>query len=60
MTWYSMQIHEDDKQKESPVLNQYGEPFVTRSSFKIGFDLKPTKEKSNVGKTTGQAGNSLP
>jgi len=58
MSWYTIQVFEDDKRKESSVLNVYGEPFVIEHKTLFGFDLTPKKETD--GKTERKTHHSLP
>lgn len=44
MSWYSspsqtLTVWEEPAETLSPVLDKYGEPYVVRKTYKLGFDL---------------------
>lgn len=48
--WYStpsqtLTVWEEPPEKVSPVLNQWGEPYIITDKRKMGFDLTPKKDQ---------------
>lgn len=59
MTWHTMQVIDEPKERLSSVLNQFGEPITLEHKNKMGFDLTPSKKENN-GKTSWETCYSLP
>lgn len=56
--WYNtpsqtITVWEDPPERQSLVLNAYGEPYIIQTTFKMGFDLTP-KEYNNARKAKGE------
>lgn len=45
--WHTMDVIEEAPIRASPVLDRFGDPYVFKREYKIGFDLRPNNGKKD-------------